>query len=102
MHKESGLSELPIPPGAISVAGSSEVLRAWIVDGGLSVSLISAFDRPALWGMLVADIARHAARCFDADGICSESEAFQEIVDVLQAELSAPTDLGTTSPMKSQ
>jgi hypothetical protein len=102
MPKQTGLPELPIPPEAGTAAGSSEVLRAWIVNGGLTVSLISAFDRPALWGMLLADVARHAARCFEADGICAESDAMQQIVDMLAAELASPTDLGSTTPLQSQ
>lgn len=96
------LRELAIPPGAVATAGSVEVLRAWIVDGGLQVALDPAFPSPDVWGILLADIARHAARAFAADEKCGESEALARIQAMLEAELDRPTDRGTTEPMQKQ
>ena len=44
------LHELPVPPDA-QEAGGHEVLRAFVVDGGLSVSLQRSFDEPQTWGV---------------------------------------------------
>jgi hypothetical protein len=97
-----GPKELMMPPGAQTTAGATEVLRAWIVDRGLEMSIISAFDRPDTWGLLLADVARHAARSYAMDGICSQQEALDRILTMFDAEMGQPTDLGTTEDMKKQ
>ena len=88
--------EQPIPPDAIARDDAVEVLRAFIVDGGLSISFTRAFDDPEMWGMLLVDIARHAARVYEREGVMSEADALASITDIFDAELSNPTDLGTT------
>ena len=62
---------LHVPPTALE-HGGVEVLRAAIVEGGLHVSLRRAFDDPQAWGMLIADVARHAARIFAKETKLSE------------------------------
>src|SRR2546430_16618480 len=52
---------LHVPPTALE-HGGVEVLRAAIGEGGLNVSLLHAFDEPQARGMLIADVARQAAR----------------------------------------
>jgi hypothetical protein len=90
------IKELAIPAGAHTAVRADEVLRAWIVDGGLHVSLQRGFDDPAMWGILLTDIARHAARIFARERISSESEALEAIHSMFEAEWNRPTDLGTT------
>jgi hypothetical protein len=92
--------EQPIPPDAIANENAVEVLRAFVVDGGLSISFQRAFDDPSMWGMLLVDIARHAARAYAKENVCTEEEALERIYDMFEAELSNPTDLGTTSQRK--
>ena len=87
---------LAVPPSALE-QGGVEVLRAAIVNGGLHVSLIRAFDDPQAWGMLIADIARHAARIFATETDLSEDRALELIRGMFDAEMDAPTDPGTTS-----
>ena len=41
-----------------------EVLRAFVVDGGLSIAFQRAFDDPDMWGIMLVDLARHAARVY--------------------------------------
>jgi hypothetical protein len=72
-------------------------LRAAIVDGGLHVSLRRAFDDPQAWGMLIADVARHAARIFANETKFTEDQALELIRAMFEAEMDAPTDPGTTS-----
>jgi hypothetical protein len=88
--------QLPIPSGALTADGATEVFRAWIVDDGLEVSFWSAFERPSMWGLLLVDIARHVARGYAGDSVCSEAEALEQIRAMFDAEWHRPTDLGTT------
>ncbi len=87
---------LHVPPTALE-HGGVEVLRAAIVDGGLHVSLRRAFDDPQAWGMLIADVARHAARIFANETKLTEDEALERIRSMFDAEMDAPTDPGSTS-----
>jgi hypothetical protein len=87
---------LAAPPGALE-QGGVEILRAAIVEGGLHVSLRRAFDDPQAWGMLIADVARHAARIFAKETKFTEDEALERIRMMFDAEIDAPTDPGTTS-----
>ena len=89
--------EQPVPPDAITREDAIEVLRAFVVDGGLSISFTRAFEDPRMWGMLLVDIARHAARVYEREGVMSEAEAMERIVEMFEAELSDATDLGTTT-----
>jgi hypothetical protein len=83
------------PPLALE-KGGTEVLRVAIVEGGLHVSLQRAFDEPEVWGVLLADIARHAARVFATEQRISEDDALAGIRAMFDAELDRPTDPGTT------
>ncbi|MBH0236551.1 DUF5076 domain-containing protein [Methylobrevis albus] len=90
------VDELPVPAD-VQIEGGSEVLRAFISDGGLSVSLIRGFDEPDTWGLLLVDVIRHVSRAFNAEDGVSEAEVEARIVRMMMAELENPTDLGTTS-----
>ena len=57
---EETLHELAPPPDARE-KGGHEVLRCFVVDGGLSIALRRSFDEPGTWGVLLADLARHLA-----------------------------------------
>lgn len=89
--------ELPLPPEALVDPDAAEIFRAWVIRGGLQVSLQRAFEGPEVWGLLLVDIARHAARVYEREGVCSEAEAMRRIRSLFDAEWGSPTDLGTTS-----
>ena len=93
---KSSYEALAVPPTALE-HGGVEVLRAAIVQGGLHIALIRAFDDPQAWGMLMADVARHAARIFATETKLSEDEALEQIRLMFDAEMDAPTDPGSTS-----
>jgi hypothetical protein len=96
----AGPKEQPIPPDAIGNEEAVEVLRAFVVDGGLSISFTRAFEEPQMWGMMLVDIARHAARVFAKEGVCSEKDALERILSMFEAEIAHPTDLGRTDEPK--
>lgn len=62
------MNELPGLPDAADDQGAAEVLRAWVVGEELHCSLnASAFNDPATWGMVLADVARHIAQALHED-----------------------------------
>ena len=87
-----------MPPDVIGRADATEVLRAFVVDGGLSIAFTRAFEEPEMWGLLLVDIARHAARAYARESDYSEEEALDRILEMFGAELERPTDVGTTTP----
>jgi hypothetical protein len=86
---------LAVPPDALQ-KGGHEVLRAAIVDGGVSVALRRSFDEPFTWGILLVDLARHAARIYALETDVSEDQALAAIRDAMEAELDRPTAVGST------
>ena len=97
-----GPKEQPLPPDVIGRADATEVLRAFVVDGGLSIAFTRAFEEPDMWGLLLVDIARHAARAYARESDYTEEEALSRIIDMFDAEIARPTDLGTTMPRSQQ
>jgi hypothetical protein len=87
---------LKVPPTALE-KGGTEVLRAAIVEGGLHVSLRRAFDDPEAWGMLMADLTRHVARIYATEMNMREEETIARVRGIFEAEMDAPTDLGSTN-----
>ena len=89
---------LGLPPDVIE-KGGVEILRASVVDGAVSVALRRAFDDPFTWGVLLVDLARHAARVYAMETNVSEDDAMAEISAGIQAELDDPTDPGSTQAL---
>jgi hypothetical protein len=98
----AGPKEQPLPPDVIGRDEATEVLRAFVVDGGLSIAFQRAFEEPEMWGLLLVDIARHAARAYSRESSYTEDEALSRIVEMFEAEIARPTDIGTTAPRSQQ
>jgi Domain of unknown function (DUF5076) len=98
----AGPKEQPLPPDVMGRDDATEVLRAFVVDGGLSIAFTRAFEEPDMWGLLLVDIARHAARAFARESDYTEDEVLSRIVEMFEAEIARPTDTGTTSPRSQQ
>jgi len=98
----TGPREQPLPPDVIGRDDATEVLRAFVVDGGLSIAFQRAFEEPDMWGLLLVDIARHAARAYSRESSYTEDEALSRIVEMFEAEIARPTDIGTTAPRSQQ
>ncbi len=47
---------------------------------------------PGAWGLLLVDIARHAANAYDEEGINKE-DALNSIMGLFEAEILRPTDV---------
>lgn len=68
---------------------SYEVARIWITNQGGSTVRIAAYilDDPRVFGYLMADAVRHAARAYAGTYDMDEGEALQAIADGLGEEL---------------
>ncbi|MBV9078898.1 MAG: DUF5076 domain-containing protein, partial [Methylobacteriaceae bacterium] len=51
------------------------------------------------WGVLLVDLARHAARIYALEAGMSEADALEAIRAGLEAELDRPTDRGATQAL---
>ena len=98
----AGPREQPLPPDVIGRDDATEVLRAFVVDGGLSIAFVRAFEEPDMWGLVLIDVARHAARAYARESAYTEEEALARIVDMFEAETARPTDIGSTAPRSQQ
>ena len=45
----AGPKEQPLPPDVMGRDDAIEVLRAFVVDGGLSIAFQRAFEEPDMW-----------------------------------------------------
>jgi hypothetical protein len=98
----AGPKEQPLPPDVMARDDAIEVLRAFVVDGGLSIAFQRAFEEPDMWGLLLVDIARHAARAYSRESEYTEDVALARIVEMFEAEIARPTDTGKTMPRSQQ
>ena len=98
----AGPTEQPLPPDVIGRDDATEVLRAFVLDGGLSIAFQRAFEDPDMWGLLLVDIARHAARAYARESDYSEEDALERIVEMFESEIARPTDMGSTTPRSQQ
>lgn len=70
--------ELPVPDGA-EHRGSTEFLRAWIVNGQLDVSMrAGVVEHPLQWGGILADFARYVMAIFADE---SDRAQCQKVLD---------------------
>src|SRR3954469_13519233 len=98
----AGPKQQPLPPDVIGRDDATEVLRAFVLDGGLSIAFQRAFEEPDMWGLLLVDVARHAARASGREANYSGDEALNRIVEMFEAEIARPTDMGNTTPRSQQ
>ena len=94
----AGPKQQPLPPDVIDREDATEVLRAFVLDGGLSIAFVRAFEEPDMWGLLLVDIARHAARAYARESGYSEEQALGRIIDMFESELERLTATDTTAP----
>ena len=80
------------PPPLASDRDAVEILRVWAAStGDQQVALRTHWSDPAAWGLMLVDIARHAARAYERDGR-DPAETLARIRAGFDAEWSSPTD----------
>lgn len=84
--------ELAPPPVAAEDPEARELLRVWAPPGaGPQVVLRPTWSDPAAWGLLLVDIAKHAALAYGREGQDSDA-VLDRIWEYLDAERARPTD----------
>ena len=87
-----GFDDLDRPPIAETNPEAIEILRVWTAPGSpQQLTLRTAWEDPAAWGLLLADIARHAALAYKREGR-DATEVLKRIRQGFDAEWSSPTD----------
>jgi len=90
--KRKSSSELTPPPLANMHAEATEVMRIWTAPGeGPHVTLRTTWEDPAAWGVMLVDVARHAANAYAKEG-WKRAEALAQIKALFDAEWASPTD----------
>ena len=74
--------------------GGREVLRAFVVQDDLHVTLANAFEQPEVWGVLLVDIAARIADMYASKSGLSRAETLRKIRASLDAEWNAASDPG--------
>lgn len=93
MPEKKPSRDLEPPPMAKREPKSMEVLRVWTAPGQpQEVTLRTTWKDAGAWGLLLADIARHAAKAYANEGR-NETEVLARIQQFLNEEFSRPTDM---------
>jgi hypothetical protein len=83
---------LPIPRHVRKAKQSIEMARIWVADGEQVVSLSARpWSDPACWGLMLVDLARHAAAAYQPLGHDPDA-TLERIRAAFDAEWSHPTD----------
>jgi hypothetical protein len=90
----STLNELDIPDGVTEAKDATELIRFWVANGEDFVSLrpgvFAPEHEPGHWGMIIADIAKHAVRAMTQnDPSLNTEDLFREIEDGFMGRLEA-------------
>ena len=83
---------LEAPPIAQSNPESVEVLRVWVArESPHQITLRTTWKDPGAWGLLLVDVARHAAQAYASEGQ-DPKVVVARIRELFDDEWSAPTD----------
>ena len=85
-------NSLAVPPVAEANPAAVEVLRVWAAPGSpQQLTLRTTWNDPGAWGLLLVDVARHAAQAYEAEGR-DRDEVLTRIRELWESEWSGPTD----------
>ena len=89
---------LMIPPAAEADLNAIEMARIWIAQGKLNCVLnvghwqqSSGIDEREAWGIVLADIARHASNALEDSAGTDRRENLKMILDSFRVEIGAKT-----------
>jgi hypothetical protein len=86
------MHELPLPGHTRTAKSANEILRVWVCDGRPTFVLASGiWSDPAAWGVLAADLMRHAAASIST-GEQDRVVALQRIKEGFDAEWAESTE----------
>lgn len=84
------------PPDSIEEADEAiEIVRAWVADEHLQATLDPlVFEDPAIWGQLLAELARQVAITWAAESGSDANETLRDIVQAFLDEAGAEQETG--------
>lgn len=86
-------NQLAIPPMAKADPKSFELIRAWVAQGDLHVSLqLGGWEDPTAWGVVLADVLRHVANFYEEKKGIDPEETIARVKAAFDAEVESPTD----------
>ena len=86
--REPGNNQLVIPPAAATDPKAFELVRAWVAQGELHVSMqMGGWDDPTAWGVVLADLVRHVARFYAEQKQLRPEQTIARVRDAMDAEL---------------
>ena len=90
-------NECVIPKEALADPNSREILRAWVANEGLHVSLFIAdeWQDPGHWGIVLTDVLRHLADAYQKSYGDDPKATIARIRQMIDAELESPTNKTT-------
>jgi hypothetical protein len=90
--KRTNANSLAVPPVANENRDAVEVLRVWAAPGNpQQVTLQTTWNDPGAWGLLLVDVAHHAAKAYKTEGR-DPNEVLARIRDLWDAEWGKATD----------
>src|SRR3954452_23983640 len=90
--KTRNQNQLQPPPIAEADPRATEVLRVWAVPGNpQQLTLRTSWKDAGAWGLMLVDIARHAAQAYAKEGQDS-ADVIARIREMFDAEWDSPTD----------
>lgn len=88
--------QLQVPDSAKQDAKSFEVIRVWVANKGLHVSLRTAvWEDPFAYGIMLSDLMQHIANAYHQNEGLDRTETVQRIKAGFNAECESPTDIPT-------
>ena len=85
---DAAKNQLVIPPAAANDPKAFELVRAWVAQGDLHVSLqMGGWDDPTAWGVVLADLVRHVARFYAEQTHPQPEETIERVRDAMNREL---------------
>jgi hypothetical protein len=86
-------NQLDIPDATLQDPKAFEVLRVWVANKGLHVSLRTAvWEDPFAYGIMLSDLMQHIANAYHQNEGRDRTKVLQRIKEGLDAELALPTD----------
>jgi hypothetical protein len=89
------INELAVPPQAARDRSAVEIARIWLVAGDQHVVLRpDVWEDPAAWGLLLVDLAKHAANTYHQ----SEGRDIQQTLNRIKGGFDAEWEHATDRP----
>jgi len=90
--KRQNSNSLETPPIANADSNAVEVLRVWAAPGQpQQLTLRTTWNDAGAWGLLLADVARHAANAYGNEG-ADPNVVLARIRELFDLEMSSATD----------